>query len=249
MYQDTLPITVVLAATPDGEIGYKNTIPWKLEGDLRRFRQITKVENSWLIMGRKTYESLPMVMDGRNVIVLTKSLGPVNTDRTNMVGFDKIVKKTTGKFGETIYQANGLVTALGFIIDQPSSMEYINGTPVVHPPKVFVVGGANVYATALAAADTVELTLVYKKPNFPLSPEDLVQGTDSIQTAMGKLTPKTYDAVIPDFQQLMEDFQCTKTETVGMGTPRHGLMGVSHLWQTYTRKPKHDLTNTPEAQE
>lgn len=64
-------LELIVAATPAGEIGYKNTIPWHLKGDLSRFRQITMGEV--VLMGVRTYESLPKKLDGRSVIVLTRT--------------------------------------------------------------------------------------------------------------------------------------------------------------------------------
>lgn len=49
-------LNMILAATKDGHIGYNNTLPWKLKGDLKRFKTLT--ENKCVIMGRKTFESL-----------------------------------------------------------------------------------------------------------------------------------------------------------------------------------------------
>lgn len=49
-------IKLIVAADPNGIIGVNNSIPWKYKADMRRFAQITK--GGWLIMGRKTWESM-----------------------------------------------------------------------------------------------------------------------------------------------------------------------------------------------
>lgn len=66
------PLFVILAAAPNGGIGYMNTIPWKLKGDLQRFKDITM--GNIVIMGRTTYESLPNGLPGRKVIVISERL-------------------------------------------------------------------------------------------------------------------------------------------------------------------------------
>ena len=50
---------LIVACDPNGGIGYKNKLPWsKIEGDLPRFKTLT--ENKVVIMGRKTWDSLPI---------------------------------------------------------------------------------------------------------------------------------------------------------------------------------------------
>lgn len=63
-------ITLILARADNGVIGKDGKMPWHLPADLRRFKQLTT--NRPMIMGRKTFDSLPSVLDGRRHIVLTK---------------------------------------------------------------------------------------------------------------------------------------------------------------------------------
>lgn len=66
----TLPkIGMVVACSPEGGIGIENRLPWHLPGDLSFFRQVTL--NQAVIMGRKTYESLPGPLRDRKVLVVT----------------------------------------------------------------------------------------------------------------------------------------------------------------------------------
>lgn len=50
-------INLIVAASSNNVIGVNNTLPWHLPNDLKRFKLLTK--NSIVIMGRKTWESLP----------------------------------------------------------------------------------------------------------------------------------------------------------------------------------------------
>src|SRR3546814_15892926 len=45
-------------------------MPWHLPADLRRFKQLTMGRP--MIMGRKTFDSLPALLEGRRHIVLTR---------------------------------------------------------------------------------------------------------------------------------------------------------------------------------
>ena len=64
------PITIVLARAINGVIGKDGDLPWHIPGDLRRFKALTM--GSAMIMGRKTFASLPGVLPGRRHIVLTR---------------------------------------------------------------------------------------------------------------------------------------------------------------------------------
>ena len=64
------PITIVLARAINGVIGRDNKLPWHIPGDLKRFKALTM--GSAMIMGRKTFDSLPGILPGRRHIVLTR---------------------------------------------------------------------------------------------------------------------------------------------------------------------------------
>ncbi len=63
-------ITFVLARADNGVIGVDGRLPWRLPADLRRFKALTMGRP--MIMGRKTFESLPAPLPGRRHIVLTR---------------------------------------------------------------------------------------------------------------------------------------------------------------------------------
>ena len=63
-------ITIVVARAINGTIGKDGKLPWHLPGDLRHFKQVTM--GTAMIMGRKTFNSLPGVLPGRRHIVLTR---------------------------------------------------------------------------------------------------------------------------------------------------------------------------------
>lgn len=69
-----MPTISIIAAVADNlAIGYKKQIPWYLPADLKRFKEITTGHT--LIMGKKTFESLPNgPLPNRKNIVLTSML-------------------------------------------------------------------------------------------------------------------------------------------------------------------------------
>lgn len=69
---------LIIACDPEGGIGYNNELPWsKIEGDLPRFKELTK--GKVVVMGRKTWESLPFkpLPNRINFIVTSHSLSPL----------------------------------------------------------------------------------------------------------------------------------------------------------------------------
>ncbi|MBI2970919.1 MAG: dihydrofolate reductase [Candidatus Aenigmarchaeota archaeon] len=64
-------IIVIAAVSENNVIGKGGKLPWNIPEDLQRFRQLTL--HSPVIMGRKTYESLPVKpLKDRTNIVLTR---------------------------------------------------------------------------------------------------------------------------------------------------------------------------------
>lgn len=63
-------IIFFLARADNGVIGDGDSIPWRLPEDQRRFKRMTMGKP--MIMGRKTFDSLPGTLPGRRHIVLTR---------------------------------------------------------------------------------------------------------------------------------------------------------------------------------
>jgi len=60
----------IVARAIDGTIAERGDVPWKISADLRRFKRLTMGKP--MIMGRKTFDSLPGLLPGRRHIVLTR---------------------------------------------------------------------------------------------------------------------------------------------------------------------------------
>ncbi len=63
-------IILFVARADNGVIGDGDNIPWRLPEDQRRFKSMTMGKP--MIMGRKTFDSLPGLLPGRRHIVLTR---------------------------------------------------------------------------------------------------------------------------------------------------------------------------------
>jgi len=102
-------ISIIVAIGKNNEIGYKNDLLWRISDDLKRFKRFTT--DNIVIMGRKTFESLPKgALPNRINIVITrdKNLQYKNCIMANSIE-DAIAKsdKTKELFiigGEQIYK-------------------------------------------------------------------------------------------------------------------------------------------------
>lgn len=65
-------IVLILARADNGVIGRDGDLPWRLPADLRHFKALTAGHP--MLMGRKTFDSLPGLLPGRRHIVLTRDL-------------------------------------------------------------------------------------------------------------------------------------------------------------------------------
>ncbi len=67
-----IPNLSVIAAVADNRvIGVQNRLPWHLPADLQRFKCLTMGKP--MLMGRRTWESLPGLLPGREHIVITRN--------------------------------------------------------------------------------------------------------------------------------------------------------------------------------
>ncbi|MEQ8514464.1 MAG: dihydrofolate reductase, partial [Chromatocurvus sp.] len=62
---------MIVAAARNGTIGRDNTLPWRLQDDLRYFRRVTMGKP--VIMGRHTFDSIGRPLPGRDNIVVSRN--------------------------------------------------------------------------------------------------------------------------------------------------------------------------------
>ncbi|MFY9658701.1 MAG: dihydrofolate reductase [Methylocystis sp.] len=66
-------IVAIVAVARNGVIGAKGGLPWRVSGDLKRFKALTMGKP--LILGRRTFEALPRPLPGRELVVVTRDPG------------------------------------------------------------------------------------------------------------------------------------------------------------------------------
>ncbi|MBV5311201.1 dihydrofolate reductase [Chromatium okenii] len=67
---NALRLVIVAAVADNGVIGRDNALPWRLPADLAHFKQLTL--DKTILMGRRTWESLPGLLPRRRHLVLSR---------------------------------------------------------------------------------------------------------------------------------------------------------------------------------
>lgn len=64
-------LSLIAAVGKNNELGKNNKLLWHLPDDLKRFKELTT--GHIIIMGRKTFESLPKILPNREHLILTRN--------------------------------------------------------------------------------------------------------------------------------------------------------------------------------
>jgi dihydrofolate reductase len=125
-------IVLLVALAENGVIGSNGAIPWRVKSDVRRLKAMTMGKP--VVMGRKTFQSLPRPLPGRTNIVITR-------DET----FRAAGAVVTSSF------ADARAIALGDALRRFAT-------------EIAVIGGAEIYAQSMDDADRLEVTEVHARP-------------------------------------------------------------------------------------
>ncbi|MBN1036898.1 dihydrofolate reductase [Clostridium botulinum] len=86
-------LSIIVAIAKNNVIGNDNKLIWHISEDLKRFKEITSGKT--IVMGRKTFESLPGVLPNRKHIILTRDKNfKVNSECVEIIyDFDELLNK------------------------------------------------------------------------------------------------------------------------------------------------------------
>ena len=73
-----MDINLIAAIGKNNELGYNKDLIWKIKGDLKFFKNTTIGHP--VVMGRRTFESLPKVLPQRENIVISSTMEDVNKE-------------------------------------------------------------------------------------------------------------------------------------------------------------------------
>lgn len=166
-------IKSVVACCEGGGIGYKGSLPWRLKKEMSHFRKLTLGDppagkKNAIVMGRKTWESLPKALPKRYNFVLSRSMK------------------------EKSPSMDGIYSSLDDFVNDMNSVEW---SDKIH--DIFCIGGAEiykllfnspycglVYCTKVLAQYECDVFLpdlgafhVVNAPNIPCEVQEEVDGT------------------------------------------------------------------------
>jgi len=126
-------IALVVAMGENRAIGRGGDLPWHLRSDMKFFRRVTM--GNPVLMGRRTFKSLPRVLDGRLNIVLTRDRGFVAPDAVMAYSLEEGLQAARDSCART--GAN----------------------------EIMVIGGEDVFCEVLPQVDRIYLTEVHAAPD------------------------------------------------------------------------------------
>lgn len=100
-------LALIVAYSDNRVIGDKGKIPWTLENEKKRFKELTT--GNVVIMGRKTYEEIGRPLPSRYNIVVSKTTSFESDNCTTAMSLDDAINIVKEKFKETkdIFIAGG----------------------------------------------------------------------------------------------------------------------------------------------
>lgn len=119
---------LIVAMSKNGVIGHNNKLPWNIPEDLENFSKLTK--GHIVIMGRKTFESLPN--------------GPLK-NRLNVI------------LSRMIYNNNFTENVIFTSMEYLNTIINLHQTP---NKKIFIIGGSEIYKMFVENCDTIHMTFI-----------------------------------------------------------------------------------------
>jgi len=104
-----MEIHLIWAQERNGGIGKDGKLPWHIYEDLQNFKKLTR--DSTIIMGRKTWESLPLgpLSKRRNIVLSSKEVANVECYTSIEECIEKLIDDDTEKLfvigGSTVYRS------------------------------------------------------------------------------------------------------------------------------------------------
>ena len=159
-----LMIDIIVAYDFNFGIGYEGTMPWHFKKDLKHFSNITKSQHknsiqnlsrptkqNILIMGRKTFDSLPLLLQDRFHIVIS----------SQAEHFNKV-----NEFPNQVYYIDSISYIIDVLSKEYQNRMNIRNKYLDHNNKIFLIGGGKIYEDFLNnytnKINTIYVTHIYQ---------------------------------------------------------------------------------------
>ncbi|EPR77285.1 Dihydrofolate reductase [Leifsonia rubra CMS 76R] len=143
----SVPVGLIWAQSEGGIIGSEGAMPWHLPEDLAHFTALTL--DSPVIMGRKTWESLPKrfrPLPGRRNIVVTRQTEWCDNGAEVVHTIEEAIELASTSTTSTSTTSTSTTSTLA------------TSTLATSDAHVWVIGGAQIYSQALNYAQRLEIT-------------------------------------------------------------------------------------------
>jgi dihydrofolate reductase len=142
-------IVLVVAVADNGVIGRDGGMPWHLSADFRRLKALTMGKP--LVMGRKTFDSLPGILPGRRHIVITRD-----------AAWESEGAERAGSLVEALHLANA-----PHIVIFGGAQIYAEALPLADRIELTEVHAAPQGDTRFPAFDQAEWAETFREPHPP----------------------------------------------------------------------------------
>ena len=145
-------VSAIAAVADNGVIGVDGDLPWHIPDDLRWFKGVTR--GHAIIMGRKTWQSLPKPLPRRLNVVLTRS--------------PETLRTAADKYRQAAKPGSARLLVVDSLEDALSAAAAWEREAVlaerVTAPEIMVVGGGGIYAALWPWVDRFYRTRVTSQP-------------------------------------------------------------------------------------
>lgn len=97
--------SIIVAVSNNHVIGKQGKLPWHMPADMKHFKNITMGHH--VIVGRKTFESIPHGLPGRNIIVLSQEVGYQTENATVVLSFESAFRIAEKAHETEVFIAGG----------------------------------------------------------------------------------------------------------------------------------------------
>lgn len=140
-----MEIVLIAAVAENGVIGSNGQIPWRFSADMQHFKELTL--HHPVIMGRKTYESIP------------ERFRPL-VDRVNIV-----LSRQKREYHAEVYVVSSLDEAINTAQREVSMVrkrDEGSSSDINNIEMVYIIGGESLYQQAMPLAQRLEITHVHR---------------------------------------------------------------------------------------
>ncbi|MBI9103306.1 MAG: dihydrofolate reductase [Spirochaetales bacterium] len=143
-------LSLIVAMTEERIIGNGEKIPWRIPEDQQLYKRITMGHP--VIMGRKTYQTLPKPFIGRRNIVISR------TPASIPIWEEPSGNRAAASKPRTLETASSLKEA----IDKAAMRLEGQRGESFNSDEVFIVGGAQIYSLSLPLADRLYISTIHQ---------------------------------------------------------------------------------------